>query len=296
MKNRDVRVINQIENFNVKINNCGVDRHSYLLSENPSIHHYGFFAIYDGTGSYILNGKTFPIKKGDVCYIPRGMPYATKSDVDAPFKLYYLAFNSPDGPSLMSRMGFSIDSPVISTESDYVKKKLAAIFKLLSYDSFNRVMKANMVLFEIFYYFFKRNKANDKINTDKNRYVKIAEDIIQQNYTTNISVDTIAKHLHLNRTYLSHLFVSIKGLSIKQYLTAFRIEKAMDLLHEGKLTIAQIAQEVGFNDSVNFYRQFKKLNYVSPKQFQQNLKNDKGRIQRDEDRLKLLKSVYDKED
>lgn len=296
MKIRDVSVVNQTENFNVKIDHCGYDTHSYLLSKNKPIIHYGLFVIFDGRGEYLLNGKRFPIESGDVCYIPRGTPYATRSNEDAPFKLYYLAFNSPDGLSILNRIGFSENNPVIHTQSDYVKKKFSQIYKLLAYDSFNNTLKANMLLLDVFYFFSKQIDKNNEINTNKNQFIKRAEEIIQQSYTTNISVDTIAKQMHLNRTYLSHLFATIKGITIKQFITICRINKAIELLDNTELTVAQIAQDVGFNDSVSFYRQFKKINGVSPKQHQQAMKHDNGKTQREKARLKLLKKMYDKTD
>lgn len=296
MKTKDVSVVNQTESFNIKIDHCGYDLHSYLLSKNKPITHYGLFVIFDGHGEYILNGKHYPIENGDVCYIPRGTPYTTRSNESDPFKLYYLAFNSSDGISILNHLGFSESNPVIHTKSDYIKKKFAQIYKLLSYDSFNNVLKANMLLLDVFYFFSKQIDENNEINTYKNQFVKRTEEIIQQNYTTDLSVDSIAKQLHLNRTYLSHLFALIKGITIKQFITVCRIDKAIELLGNTELTVAKIAQEVGFNDSVSFYRQFKKLNGVSPKQYQQATKNDNGRIQREKDRLKLLKIKYDEVD
>lgn len=290
---RDVRTIKQIDTFNVKIDHIGIDRHSYLRTDNPPITNYGFFCIFEGKGKYFLNGKIFDIEKGDVVFIPRGMIYSTCSEPDAPFYHYYLCFNGPDAKSLIARTGFSVDSPVIHTNDDVVKRKLQKIFKLLSRPTYTYIMKANLTLFEIFCYFFQNNKKNDAFGNEKIKYVRQTEDIIHEEYNKGITVDAIARRLKLNRTYLSNIFSTIKGVTIKQYILEYKIDRAKQLIAAGKLSMLQIAQEVGFNDSVNFYRQFKKATLVSPKAFQSQLKQDMQAKERDYADTLRQKKEYD---
>lgn len=80
---------------------------------------------------------------------------------------------------------------------------------------------------------------------------------------TNLS-DFIAGKLHYDYTYLSNLFSEVEGTTIEKYLIAQRIEKARELLMYNELTLAQIADRLGYSSASYLSNQFKKLTGLSP--------------------------------
>jgi AraC family transcriptional regulator len=62
----------------------------------------------------------------------------------------------------------------------------------------------------------------------------------------DISLTDIASELDLSQYYFCRLFKKSIGLSPYQYLIQQRIEKAKQLLYQGKQSIAEIAVAVGF--------------------------------------------------
>ncbi|MBD0261389.1 MAG: helix-turn-helix transcriptional regulator [Tolypothrix sp. Co-bin9] len=95
--------------------------------------------------------------------------------------------------------------------------------------------------------------------------LKKAIDYIQDNLAQEISLDAIALYLGISRYYFCRLFKRSTGLSPHQYLIQQRVERAKQLLLQGKMSIADIAQVCGFTHQSHLNRHFKRLTGVTPK-------------------------------
>lgn len=104
---------------------------------------------------------------------------------------------------------------------------------------------------------------------DKSKYVLQAMEYIGEHYgDQNISVSTIAQHLGLSESHLSHLFRKETDYTLLNYLTRYRIHKAMELLRDCRLKVYEVAERVGYRDITYFSATFKKTTGVSPSEFQ----------------------------
>ena len=56
-------------------------------------------------------------------------------------------------------------------------------------------------------------------------------------------------------------------MPLHKYLLQIRIYKAIAFLEEGKFSVSQVAEMVGFEDNNYFARYFKKITGMSPKSF-----------------------------
>lgn len=87
---------------------------------------------------------------------------------------------------------------------------------------------------------------------------------IRKQYYNPIDLTTIADHLHVNPSYLSHLFKREMGIGLTQYITRIRIEQAQHLLKETDWKIARIARSVGLSDPRYFNTLFKRHTGMTP--------------------------------
>ncbi len=93
-----------------------------------------------------------------------------------------------------------------------------------------------------------------------------AIDYIAQNYAdSNLSVGQIAAQLDLSEGHLSHLFKKETDYTIGNYLTRYRIHKAMELLRQGRLKVYEVAEAVGYRDIAYFSATFKKVAGMAPR-------------------------------
>ncbi|WP_220735645.1 helix-turn-helix transcriptional regulator [Shewanella sp. c952] len=72
---------------------------------------------------------------------------------------------------------------------------------------------------------------------------------------------------HLSISALERRFTKHLGQTPKQFINEVRLKNARRLLIETNESIANIAQETGFNDHSYFSRQFQRLFGKSPSQF-----------------------------
>lgn len=104
---------------------------------------------------------------------------------------------------------------------------------------------------------------------DKSKYVLGAMDYIGAHYNDpGISVGSIAQHLGLSEGHLSHLFKKETDYTLLNYLTRYRIHKAMELLRDCRAKVYEVAEQVGYKDITYFSATFKKLVGVSPSEYQ----------------------------
>ena len=93
---------------------------------------------------------------------------------------------------------------------------------------------------------------------------------IDANYMNNqLSVAMIGKILELQSGYLSRLFKEAYNISMLEYIADTRINHAKMLLKEGDLSIAEIAEQVGFVNSHTFIRCFKKSENITPGKYRE---------------------------
>ncbi|MBQ7293620.1 MAG: helix-turn-helix transcriptional regulator [Clostridia bacterium] len=93
-------------------------------------------------------------------------------------------------------------------------------------------------------------------NTETNRHVKSACDYISKNYTKDISVKSIAAHLHVTENHLIKLFKKNLNRTPNQYILELRLIYARYLLLHSDESIQQIAYSCGFNTPSYFTKRF----------------------------------------
>lgn len=104
---------------------------------------------------------------------------------------------------------------------------------------------------------------------DKSKYVLEAMAYIGEHYhEPNIGVAAIAQHLGLSEGHLSHTFKKETDYTLLNYLTRYRIHRAMELLRDCRLKVYEVAEQVGYRDIAYFSATFKKLVGMSPSEYQ----------------------------
>lgn len=103
----------------------------------------------------------------------------------------------------------------------------------------------------------------------KNKYVMEAMTYIAGHYQDpDICVSSIAASLGISEGHLSHVFKKETDYTILNYLTRYRIHKAMALLKDCRIKVYEVAEKVGYQDIAYFSSTFKKLVGVTPSEYQ----------------------------
>ena len=79
----------------------------------------------------------------------------------------------------------------------------------------------------------------------------------------------LASRAAMSRSAFAARFREVLGQSVMGYLTELRMQLAVDLLHRGDRTVAEIATAVGYESDASFSRVFKRHLGTSPRQARQ---------------------------
>ncbi len=90
---------------------------------------------------------------------------------------------------------------------------------------------------------------------------------IENHYTENISLTQIARECNFSEYYFAHFFKETANTTFFDYLTAYRVEKAIPLLVHSNKNITETAYECGFSNTRALNRAFKKKFNLTPSEY-----------------------------
>jgi two-component system response regulator YesN len=112
--------------------------------------------------------------------------------------------------------------------------------------------------------------GNDGLCSKSPRKIAEIRRYIRRNYAAQgLSLQSIAEHTGLSRTYLSFLFKDATGGNLNEYITHLRIQKAKELLLDPRMKTYEVAARVGYQDANYFSTIFKKYVGVTPTEYRE---------------------------
>lgn len=110
-------------------------------------------------------------------------------------------------------------------------------------------------------------RASTDIYSTNDDHIVTALKYIHSNIDKNIRVDQVLKEVPLSRRSLEKRFIQTTGYPVYKYMYNLRIEKFAERLLECDMTISEIAQELGLDDTKNIARQFKHIKGLTPVEY-----------------------------
>ena len=114
------------------------------------------------------------------------------------------------------------------------------------------------------------NFTNSVFKTRNLERVKIISDAlayIRDNYGENITLDDVSRSVGLSSSHFKKVLREEMGISFTTYLTQTRLEASEKFLRDPQLSLAQIAQMVGYSDQSYFGKLFRQYYGLTPAQY-----------------------------
>lgn len=105
---------------------------------------------------------------------------------------------------------------------------------------------------------------DNHLSSRKAHAMKKLLNIVDEQLSSVPSLDSIARTIGMNKNSICQTFKKNYGMNITEYIAQKRLTKAKELLLEGKLSVLQVALEVGYTNQSSFGRAFKKFYGYSP--------------------------------
>lgn len=235
----------------------------------PNEHHVHF--VTDGKGILIVDGKQYHIRKNDIFLIPKGASIRYYADEVEPWTYMWVTFDGQMADSYLTNACLSKEKPVIhSTIPTTSYTPLIQSILEANHLTVANEIKRVAYLYEIISMMIEAQaasrNANGSYDYSGDAYVDYALQYIKTNYKT-IKVGDIASYVGINRSYLTSLFKKKLNVSPQHYLISFKLSEAAKFLKTTDMSVSDVAEAVGYDDSGNFSRVFRQTYGVTPQNY-----------------------------
>ena len=216
--------------------------------------YYLLHYVLSGKGRLHLGGRDYTVEAGSYFLIRPGEVAEYQADTANPWHYFWIHFNG----SMASRLD-ALPSPVGSlSRATMTELYKAAMQDFPGWEGAREEYVTSML---------HRIVAEMLVNRPSHaHYARRAQTYIRSMYMQDITVESIAESLNLNRRYLSRLFKARYGVTMQDYLISVRLEAAAKLLSSG-YTVAESALLCGYRDPFNFSKMFHRQYGISPRDY-----------------------------
>lgn len=221
-----------------------------------------------GKGKLIYQGKTISLSSNQLAVIDcrQYQYYACEEDL---WDFYWIHFNGVSAgvfTELLYSGGFQ--SLTLGTSFDFLKyyQNLLTCSKHFS-------KRAEMKISELMHHLFceiitllDQNVFIEKVQAHQED-IQRAIDYMMKYYNRALTVAELAHVSQLSKYHFIRLFQKATGNTPYQYLNFLRINQSKRLLLQTELSISEISQQVGFQNTKNYITCFKKYHTITPLQF-----------------------------
>ena len=249
---------------------------------------------YDSRLIYLISGdiaatvdgkKLGHLSPGSLLYIPAGTPYRLKSKYmravvvsfdptdERPLPEEYIAPVSVSeyDEALCHRATVEpLESFILLTEMESEREAFENMSEIFtSAEGLYRAQLSAMVKLML----LKLIEVSDESALPA-RMVESLDSYIRENCSDEISNTEIGAIFGYHPFYVSRLLKDKKGMTLRQYVIAYRLKRAKRLLEVTDKTTQEIADECGFTDASYFSKSFKSAFGVSPRDYRNDFKNE----------------------
>ena len=98
----------------------------------------------------------------------------------------------------------------------------------------------------------------------ENQYIKRIKRYVEENVSSNISLNDVAELLHFAPQYVCSLFKKNTGMTLLEYVNSQKIDMAMKEILMSDMPLCVIAEKCGFSNYNYFSNLFKRYTGASP--------------------------------
>ena len=97
--------------------------------------------------------------------------------------------------------------------------------------------------------------------------VSAALTYVREHFSEPITVNDMAEQVNLSPSSFSHLFREVTGRSPYQFLKELRLDRARELLLDGRLSVTDVSRAVGYSSASHFIKEFRSRFGTTPRAY-----------------------------
>jgi YesN/AraC family two-component response regulator len=272
------------ENFNPRVLYVFVSKHTGKIELELHRHdHLEMKYILSGSCSYLIDGKQYKFKKGDIIFCNPFIDHIKSLENGETMAELNIGVNNFKIKELhkthILENGESPEVNITKYRKDYQSHCLEIVNLQEDYEPGNDLILKTMVMRLIIIY-LKEVYLNDTQSDgtqlrfesyERKSIVSTLKSFINKNYMKNISLDKMSKKFYLSSVYISKVFKEETGESPINYLIKVRLANAVQLLDNEEISVKYVSQMVGYTDEYYFSKLFKKYYNLSPMKYRKTM-------------------------
>lgn len=224
------------------------------VTQHRTVKTYELEYFFRSGGTAVINGKAYPIKRGQVLFArPGDVRYS-----HLPFTCKFLHFTG--SYRVLTAVLDSLPSVFPVADPKKAEELMNQIIDhFYSADPFDNLQAQAGIICLVH---LLGSRSNEYTST-----VTLAQRFIAENFQKPLTTQHIAHSCGVSSSYLHKLFKTVLGTTPGAYLLSCRISVARDLLANTDLPMSEIAFQCGFNSQSYFSDCFKRSVGASPMAF-----------------------------
>ena len=280
----------------------------WKISDVPSgrLHFHNCLEIgicHSDSGCLEIFGEPASFKEGDVTVIPKNIPHTTYSTPGTESHWSYIFLDPQELfrnmlPTTWKNFDLSLyaskDLQVIFDRETYpqIYQLVISVIRELEEQKPSYQLSAKGLLLSLYIEIVRiltlekigggtegspaLSKKEKETENDNALVIAPALDYIEENYSSQFTIEYLADLCHWSPTHFRRVFHDIMGTSPLDFVNNTRITKACNLLRSTEDSVLNISETVGFHSVSSFNRYFIKIMQVSPREYRKQMqKSDK---------------------
>ena len=241
-----------------------------------------FFFVTDGIGLIETADGVYEMHVGDALFINSGTEYriiSPESRVTYIFVAFDYVFDAVDEnvplcPDSKERFDPSrMPAPVTFTDTRELNRTLyvrgvegfidvaKSVVDEFSHSADMRDIRMSAAMSELIILTIRKHRRESK---KKHRNSEKILKYVNNNYHMALTNEEIAEKFHYHPNHLNSIFKAEVGVSLREYITRVRVERAANMLLNTDVSVSEIALACGFYDTPHFIRCFKSVMKITP--------------------------------
>lgn len=237
-----------------------------------------------GTMELTVRGRSYALGPDSFCFVNAGELHEIRSSGESyhhaivfrpillDFALYDLCQHDLIGPVTKGRLLFpSAGEDFSPGEKEEILRHMRRIAELYHARPEGGTLGIKIELYTVLDLLFRSGRMRENRVTPKGldsmRKLKEVVSYVERNFSSPISLDTLAEIACMSPNYFCHYFRREIGTSPIAFVNEYRIQQAARLLSETNMQISEIALAVGFDNFSYFIRKFRASKSMTPKMY-----------------------------
>lgn len=277
------------------VREVGLQHNDSWKNQYRRIFDHQFLYCFTGVAHMIIGEKQYRITNGDLIIIPPNTPHQLWIDEEQPGEMYwfhcdfvllpdrewlydfyntmekYITLFSPEMPhkehireNPVFAGGYSLPHVIAIAPKESMEYCFRSMYK--TYLSGDRLwqLRAKRLFLEILEPVLNEIMGKPSPSAGRTYVVNIMKSHIAKHYFEPLTVAMIARDTGLNTEYASKVFRHETGMKLVEYINYYRVNQSKKLLIDPDLSLADIAEMVGFSNENYFSAVLKKLEGKTP--------------------------------